>query len=126
MVRYLILIVLIFQFACKEKNQSLSVKEIPQDSVLIISKSWREDSLGCLHLRDPRKIVRIIEQTKLIGKDSTSVKEYLGTPNRVSFLKDEKYYTYWLECVGEKKISYSNFYCYFRGDTLYSYRHSIY
>ena len=125
-IRCLFLIPLILQFACKERNHSQTEGKMPQDSVSIISNFWKQDSSGCLRLRDPRKIVRVIKQEGLIGMDTTSIKEYLGKPNHISFLREEKYYIYWLECIGENKISYSNFYCYFRGDSLYSYRHSIY
>lgn len=126
MIGYFIFAQAVLMTSCKEKSISSQDAQIPHDSLLVISQSWKVDSLGCLHLRDPRKIIRLIEQTNLIGKDSTVIKQYLGEPNRVFFLKGEKYYTYWLECVGDKKISYSNFYCYFKGDSLHSYRHSIY
>jgi len=122
----LICVVAIFIMSCKDRNHSDEEVQISSDSLMVISQLWKTDSMGCLHLRNPHKITRLIEQTNLIGKDSTLIKKYLGEPNQVSFLKGEKYYTYWLECVGEKNISYSNFYCYFRGDSLYSYRHSIY
>jgi hypothetical protein len=119
--------VLILQLGCNERNRHVqSTKELSQDSILLISKMWKADSSGCSRLRDPRKIVRLMEQTKLIGKDSTLIKDYLGEPNRIAIFNGHKTYTYWLECVGEKKISYSNFYCDFRGDTLNSYHHSIY
>lgn len=126
MIRYLIFALAISIPSCKDKSHPSHKMKISRDSLLIISQTWKTDSMGCLHLRDPGKIARLIEQTQLIGKDSSLIKEYLGEPNQVSFLKDEKCYTYWLECIGDKKISYSNFYCYFRGDSFYSYRHSIY
>jgi hypothetical protein len=122
-------VVLLVQFGCRQKSHGLDTvkpKDMPKDSVKLISKLWKADSLGCLQLRDPRKIKRLIKQVDLIGKDSLAVQEYLGRPNLVSFLEGKKIYAYRLECIGEKKISYSNFYCIFEGQLLRSCHHSTF
>ena len=67
-----------------------------------------------------------MEQVGLIGKDTTSIIKYLGRPNYMSVNKGIKTYAYYLECYGDKKISYSNFYCHFASDTLWYFNHSVY
>jgi hypothetical protein len=60
-----LIVVLLVQFGCRQKSHGLDTvkpKDMPEDSVKLISKLWKADSLGCSQLRDPRKIKRLIKQ----------------------------------------------------------------
>jgi len=122
------IIALLFLFlSCQEKRpKQASFRRMPLDSILLLSQNWKQDSTGCLGRRNPKEITRLIQQTELIGKDTTLIIKYLGKPNYVSINKGIKTYAYFLECYGDKKISYSNFYCRFSSDTLWYVNHSIY
>jgi hypothetical protein len=69
---------------------------------------------------------RLIDEVKFIGKDTLEVRKYLGKPNWITFNGDKKTYIYFLECIGDKRISYSNFYFDFRADTLFAYKHVLF
>lgn len=76
---------------------------------------WKNDSVGCLRLRDPEKMK--IYARELIGKDSLELTERLGPPNYKYGKKGKRHFSYVLECI-EKKTSYYNFYFHFDGDTI--------
>jgi hypothetical protein len=111
---------------CGKRTDLNSKNILSADSLLIIAKLWKEDSTGCNLQRDPRVIERLIKQVKLVGKDTVEVNKYLGYPNRIFFNKDKKTYVYFMECIGDDKVSYSNFYFDFRADTLFSYQHALF
>ena len=99
---------------------------VTEDSIQSISDAWKRDSLGCLKLRDPRKMTWLIEHFELVGKDTSVLIQYLGKPNHLSLNEGIKNYTYFTECIGEEKYSYSNFDCFFSADTLWYCHHTLY
>ena len=123
MFRSSILILAILALGCKNNDKvKADMQSISPDSLITLSRNWINDSLGCLHLRDAEKMKILIEKMKLLGKDTSSVIQYLGTPNFIERIDDKKIYYYYLECGGSSKTSYDNFYCYFRNDSLFSYQ----
>jgi hypothetical protein len=124
--RYFLLIFMIWLAACstKPKEDLIQVNEITQDSLQKISKQWKEDSLGCSRLRDPKKIRHLISQLKLIGKDSSLVIDYLGNPNGKNITGDTSVFYYYMSCGINQNSSY-NFYCNFKGKELFSVQSAI-
>ena len=122
-----LLIILPHLCGCKNKDRtSQKISELTQDSLLLISEQWKADSSGCARQRDVNKITRLIDQTKLIGKDTAVLITYLGNPNHKEYHEGKTIYYYYLECGEDGKVSYDNFYCYFRGDSLFSYQHKTF
>jgi hypothetical protein len=76
--------------------------------------------LGCLRLRDPKKIRQLIDQLGLAGEDSTIVIEYLGLPDGRNHLKDSAVVFYYYMACGVKQGSSYNFYCNFEHGKLVS------
>lgn len=123
--KYCLIFFLSFFLACNQKGESLQT-EINQDSLILISNDWKADSLGCYGKRDAEKIKQLIDQSNLIGKDTATLIVYLGHPNHKDYQDDKVIYYYYLECGDSGKVSYDNFYCYFRGDSLFSYQHKTF
>jgi hypothetical protein len=104
----------------KAEEKALTSAEIEE-----IVGNWKKDSTGCLRLRDYGKMKRVIEQLSLIGKDSLTVVSYLGEPNAKYGESSKRHYLYFIEC-GKGKVSYSNAYCHFLQDTLYSFQGAVF
>ena len=116
-------ILLLSALGCNPKDRSSQrTAELSQDSLLLISEEWKMDSLGCEQKRNARKIEQLIDQFRLIGKDTITIIQYLGKPNHKEYHKNNTIYYYYLECGEAGKVSYDNFYCYFRGDSLFSFQ----
>lgn len=111
---------------CKPKKSITEEYSLSPDSIRIISERWQNDSTGCGMQRNPNLAERLIRQVELVGKDTAKVIEYFGPPNHITFNKKKHTYVYFLECFGEKRISYSNFYFDFENDSLFAYQHAIF
>jgi hypothetical protein len=112
--------------SCQPKKVLQEEYTLSPDSIRIISEKWQNDSTGCGMQRNPNLAERLIRQVKLVGKDTAKVIEYFGPPNHITFNKKKHTYVYFLECYGEKRISYSNFYFDFENDSLFAYQHAIF
>jgi hypothetical protein len=99
--------------------------ELTAEQIDEITSNWKTDSVGCLRLRDPKKMKALTVQLKLVGQDSTKTLEYLGKPNASYGQGKDRHFLYFLEC-GQGKTSYYNFYCHFRGDTIHSFTEAAY
>ena len=113
MYRLFSLLTAILLLNCSDNQRAnTESKGFSKDSLLIFSKNWISDSLGCHRMRDAEKIEALIEQLNLIGRDTSTLIKYLGKPNFKEQIEDKMIYYYYLEC-GEGKTSYDNFYCHF-------------
>lgn len=117
-VRYLSILVLCLG-ACGESKKEVT-RLIPQDSIEIVSNQWKEDSLGCARQRDPEKIKQLIAQLDLVGKDSSLVFKYLGSPEGKRYTGGDTTVFYYYMACGIKNGSGYNFYCSFKGDKMFS------
>lgn len=116
--RLLFILILCLSACGQSKKEAASV--ISKDSLEIISKQWKADSLGCSRLRDPQKIRQLITQLELVGKDSSSVINYLGSPNGKNFIGSDTTVFYYFMACGMKEGAGYNFYCNFKGDKMFS------
>lgn len=112
--------------SCQSKKVLLEEYTLSPDSIRIISERWQNDSTGCGMQRIPNLAERLVKQLELVGKDTTEVLKYFGSPNYITFNGKKHTYIYFLECYGEKRISYSNFYFHFEKDSLFAYQHAIF
>ncbi len=116
---------------CKTANKKEdNVAKITLDSLTSLeikelTNNWKIDSVGCLRLRDPKKMMALTKQLKVVGKDSLAVVELLGQPNGKYGQGGDRHFVYFLEC-GEGKTSYYNFYCHIRGDTVQSFSNPVF
>lgn len=119
--------------SCKTSNE---INEQPSSTEFLnqvtdsefdsLALMWRNDSLGCLKLRNPRMAQMLIEHNELMGKDSIMIVRYLGLPNLVHIQENSrKAFIYALECFDNGSTSYHNFYCHFVNDTLWQYSASM-
>jgi hypothetical protein len=90
-----------------------------------IVDNWKKDSLGCLRLRDPKRMKKLTRQLELVGQDSIAALKYLGEPNGKYGQGTDRHFLYFLEC-GKGKTSYHNFYCHFSGDTIHSFTEAVF
>lgn len=63
---------------------------------------WKRDTCGGLKLRDFDMLDRIIDRYHLVGKDTTTIIEFLGNPNEVIKNDGEINFKYFLgsKCIG--------------------------
>lgn len=118
-------IVIFFVLSCspkKEETGKTPFDSVSQDSLESISKQWKKDSLGCLRLRDPQKIQRLIVQLSLENEDSTVVIKYLGRPNGKNFIgSDTTVFYYFMDCESNMRKGFGyNLYCDFKGNKLHT------
>jgi len=99
---------------------------LSEEELIKIAQDWRKDSIGCMRLRNPIKIVQVIKMSKLIGKDTTVLMAKLGRPNHVVLKKKETTFVYVLECTKDQTTSYSNFYFHFKQDTLWAFNQATF
>jgi len=114
--------------ACKTDrmvdSDSREIGLTPQEMEEVVS-NWKKDSVGCLRLRDPKKMKALTIQLKLVGQDSTMTLKYLGKPNASYGQGKDRHFLYFMEC-GQGRTSYYNFYCHFRGDTIHSFTEAVF
>ena len=126
-----ILFVICLLSACKTSDKKAdSGSQIVSDNltsseITELVNNWKMDSVGCLRLRDPEKMMALTKQLKLIGTDSSAVLKLLGAPNSKYGGNGDRHFLYFLEC-GVRKTSYYNFYCNMRGDTVSSFSSAIF
>lgn len=122
--KYLLILTLCLS-SCGQNRKEEVTEKISEDSLQMISKQWKEDSLGCSRLRDPQKIRQLITQLELEGKDSSLVINYLGSPNGKNFIgNDTTVFYYYMACGVNQSSSY-NFYCSFKGNKMVSIQTAI-
>ena len=119
-------ILLLFSCSVKTDCQKEELVQVTDEHLDSISDNWKKDSMGCLNLRDYTQIKLLIEQRRLIGKDSLLVKQYLGQPNGKTSQGGGINFVYFLECGSTGKISHYNFYCRFNGGILESYSGAVF
>jgi len=111
---------------CSLKNEKKEDAILSEEELIKIAQDWSKDSIGCMGLRNPIKIVQVIKMFKLIGKDTTVLKAKLGRPNHIILKKEETTYVYVLECIKDQKTSYSNFYIHFKQGTLWAFNQATF
>ncbi|MCE2997529.1 MAG: hypothetical protein ACK5RG_14900 [Cyclobacteriaceae bacterium] len=112
--------------ACKttdrkaDTGNEITIDSLTSSEITELVNNWKTDSVGCLRLRDPEKMMILTKQLQLIGKDSLAVLTLLGKPNSKYGEDGDRHFLYFLEC-GVGKKSYYNFYCHMKGDTVSSF-----
>ena len=97
--------------SCTGKQNDSSKNSNEKDSTVVENKDqqndkdvvdWKRDSCGCLDLRDIQMLERIIDHHQLVGKDTTTIIEFLGNPNEVIKNDGEINFKYFLgsKCIG--------------------------
>jgi hypothetical protein len=113
-------------FNCSLKSEKREDVILSEEELIKIAHDWKKDSIGCMRLRNPIKIVQVIKMFKLIGKDTTVLIAKLGHPNHVLLEKEKTTYVYVLECINDQKTSYSNFYCHFKQGALWAFNQATF
>jgi hypothetical protein len=125
----IVILTSVMLLSCKSDNKADSGDqekiELTAEEIEEITRNWKTDSVGCLRLRDPKKMKDLTVHLKLVGKDSTKALEYLGKPNASYGQGKDRHFLYFLEC-GQGKTSYYNFYCHLRADTIHSFTEAVY
>jgi hypothetical protein len=57
------------------------VEAIGTDSLAILLKQWKEDSLGCQHVRTIGSFERLLKGYSLAQKNEAEIVQVLGPPN---------------------------------------------
>ena len=97
--------------SCTSKQNDSTNTSNAKDSIVVENKDqqndkdvadWIRDSCGCLDLRDIQMLERIIDRHQLVGKDTTTIIEFLGNPNEVIKNDGEINFKYFLgsKCIG--------------------------
>lgn len=113
--------------SCSLKQRDSANEKIHQDTITKILTLWKEDSLGCLRLRDHFRIETVINQLELFNKDSAILISYLGPPNQKLIQRDTlTVFYYFLNCSrvfrneAGQEISDFNLECHFSHAQLVS------
>lgn len=91
MIRCLVLISLTL-FSCgRNDSMNESIRNIEP------MEEWRKDSIGCLHIRNEKLAVQLIEDLDLVGKDTNEFKKIFGLPNEMQYFQGGCYLGYYFE-----------------------------
>lgn len=104
--------------SCNRKEKEM-INLMSEDSLNLVSREWRNDSLGCARHGDPQKISRLITQLGLIGNDSSELVKYLGTPDGRRRNQNEVTSFYYDLGCGLHNNSGYRFICSFENGKLY-------
>jgi hypothetical protein len=114
-IRLIFLVLLVVTIGCTQKTEKKVEITLTQTQVDSLLTNWKKDSIGCLRLRDPERM--LIYAKQLVGKDSFEIVRQLGQPNARFSGGGRRHFQYFLEC-GDTAISYYNFNFHFSQDTL--------
>ena len=92
------------------KPASPKVEAIGTDSLAILLKQWKEDSLGCQHVRTIGSFERLLKGYSLAQKNEAEILQVLGPPNAEERYPGKSIAIYYFEsvCAANKIIKGSD------------------
>jgi hypothetical protein len=82
---------------CSKQSKVLNIKFTPVADSVSLSK-WRNDSTGCLNLRNELVNSNKLNVKLLMAADTNQVLNSIGGPNIIFYKKEYIYYYYYLSC----------------------------
>lgn len=115
-------VICIFLLSCEarvDQSEELSTHEYSFLEIQNELRKWKQDSLGCLGLRNPTILFDIIDQQQWEKQDSTTIFQLLGQPNGQYGSINDRHFIYYIQCGKKGETSWSNFYLHISTDRTY-------
>lgn len=80
------------------KQNTDQISAIEQTDTIEISK-WKNDSLGCKHIRSPELFDKLFVENKMSSKNGNTFLSFFGKPNKVEKFNDRLVYVYYYNSI---------------------------
>ena len=100
------LVVIFILYSCQpngnnknhSKKETVQISAMEQTDTIEISK-WKNDSLGCKHLRTPKMFDNLFADNKMSSENANKFLIFFGKPNKVEKFNDRLVYVYYYNSI---------------------------